>query len=83
MPVIVSAEKNISPELAQSLTKLYDSSPEFSDGAEAIDKANDILSDDGVLYVGWFNGKAAQQHNVYYTILWCILLIEAGALLTV
>ena len=43
MPVIVSAEKNISPELAQSLTKLYDSSPEFSDGAEAIDKANDIL----------------------------------------
>ncbi|MBK6758841.1 MAG: GNAT family N-acetyltransferase [Moraxellaceae bacterium] len=58
MPVIVSAEKNISPELAQSLTKLYDSSPEFSDGAEAIDKANDILSDDGVLYVGWFNGKA-------------------------
>jgi len=58
MPVMVSAEKNISPELAQSLTKLYDSSPEFSVGAEAIDKANDILSTDGVLYVGWFNGKA-------------------------
>ena len=58
MPVIVSAEKKIHPELAQSLTKLYDSSPEFSDGIEAIDKANDILSRDGVLYVGWFNGKA-------------------------
>ena len=52
MPVIVSAEKNISPELAQSLTKLYDSSPEFSGGTEAIDKAGDILSIDGVVYVG-------------------------------
>lgn len=58
MPVIVSAEKNISSELAQSLIKLYDSSPEFGGGVEAIDKTNDILSTDGVVYVGWFNGKA-------------------------
>ena len=58
MPVIVSAEKSISPELAQSLTKLYDSSPEFSGGAEAIDKAQEILASDGLVYVGWFNGKA-------------------------
>lgn len=58
MPVIVSAEKSISPELAQSLTKLYDSSPEFSDGADAIDKAQEILARDGLVYVGWFNGKA-------------------------
>ena len=57
MPVMVSAEKNISPELAQGITKLYDTSPEFGSGAEALDKAQQILNEDGVLYVGWFNAK--------------------------
>lgn len=58
MPVNVTAERQLSVELQQSLVKLYDSSPEFSGGGEALEKGQDVLSAGGLWYVGWFNGKA-------------------------
>lgn len=57
MPVIVSAEQQLNTELSQHLAKLYDSSPEFSNGEAAIVKANQILANQGLLYVGWFNNR--------------------------
>ena len=57
MPVIVTAEKSLSPELAAGLGKLYDASPEFSGGADAVATAERVLSEGGLVYVGWFNGK--------------------------
>lgn len=57
MPVIVSAEQQLKTELSQHLTKLYDSSPEFSNGEAAIVKANEVLANQGLLYVGWFNNR--------------------------
>ena len=58
MPVIVTSEQQLSPELQQGLVKLYDSSPEFSHGSEALEKGQDVLASHGAWYVGWFNGKA-------------------------
>ena len=57
MPVIVSAEQQLSPELSQHLAKLYDSSPEFSNGEAAIIKANQVLANQGLVYIGWFNNR--------------------------
>ena len=57
MPVIVSAEQQLSPELSQHLAKLYDSSPEFSNGEAAIAKANEVLANQGLVYIGWFNNR--------------------------
>ena len=58
MPVIVTSEQQLSSELQQGLVKLYDSSPEFSHGSEALEKGQDVLASHGAWYVGWFNGKA-------------------------
>ena len=58
MPVMVTSERQLTPELQQGLVKLYDSSPEFSHGSDAIDKSEDVLAANGAVYVGWFNGKA-------------------------
>ena len=58
MPVMVTSERHLTPELQQGLVKLYDSSPEFSHGSDAIDKSEDVLAANGAVYVGWFNGKA-------------------------
>jgi GNAT superfamily N-acetyltransferase len=58
MPVNVSAEQLLGPELEHGLVKLYDSSPEFSNGQEALAKGQDVLEAGGLWYVGWFNGKA-------------------------
>lgn len=58
MPVTVTAEKSLSPELMAGLSKLYASSPEFSGGEEAVAEAERVLGIGGVVYVGWFNGKA-------------------------
>ncbi|PTQ88859.1 GNAT family N-acetyltransferase [Agitococcus lubricus] len=57
MPVIVTAESQIKTEWQQSIIKLYDSSPEFGQGVEAIDKVEQITRQDGLLYLGWFNSK--------------------------
>lgn len=58
MPVMVTSERQLTPELQQGLVKLYDSSPEFSHGSDAIEKSEDVLAAKGAVYVGWFNGKA-------------------------
>lgn len=58
MPVTVTAEQLLSPELEHGLVKLYDSSPEFGNGQEALAKGQDVLEAGGLWYVGWFNGKA-------------------------
>ena len=58
MPVSVTAEKSLSPELSAGLSKLYASSPEFASGQEAVEEAERVLATGGLVYVGWFNGKA-------------------------
>jgi len=61
MPVIVTAETSLSPELRAGLSKLYASSPEFADGDEAVAEAERVLGAGGVVYAGWFNGKAVSS----------------------
>ncbi|MDO8331082.1 MAG: GNAT family N-acetyltransferase [Fluviicoccus sp.] len=61
MPVSVTAEKSLSPELSAGLSKLYASSPEFAGGEEAVAEAQRILGAGGLVYVGWFNGKAVSS----------------------
>lgn len=61
MPVSVTAEKSLSPELSAGLSKLYASSPEFGSGQEAVEEAERVLGIGGTVYVGWFNGKAVSS----------------------
>ena len=61
MPVSVTAEKSLSPELSAGLSKLYASSPEFASGEEAVEEAQRVLGIGGAVYVGWFNGKAVSS----------------------
>lgn len=57
MPVIVTAERSLSAPLQAGLQRLYDSSPEFAGGAQAVATCERVLAEGGLCYVGWFNSK--------------------------
>lgn len=65
MPVMVTAEHQLSPELTSGLHKLYSSSPEFVNGDEAIQTAQKVLAEGGLIYVGWFNSKPVSAIMAY------------------
>jgi ribosomal protein S18 acetylase RimI-like enzyme len=58
MPIIVHAHTSIeNEEVRQQLERLYDISPEFSDGADAIEQLEQHLTQYTIVYTAEFNTK--------------------------
>lgn len=58
MPVTVHAHSVLNDEnLRVQLERLYETSPEFGDGAEAVERLDQALGQDTVLYTADFNDK--------------------------
>ena len=58
MPITVHAHTSLeNHEVRSQLERLYDTSPEFSDGSDAVDQLEQQLKQDSVLYIAEFNTK--------------------------
>jgi hypothetical protein len=65
MPITVHAYTSIADEdIRNQLERLYDTSPEFGDGQDAIDQLEQNLAQYTLLYTAEFNSKLLVQFGV-------------------
>ena len=58
MPIQVEAVKSLSDAMVRNqVERLYATSPEFSDGQDAVNQLDSVLDEDTVLYTAIFNDK--------------------------
>lgn len=58
MPLTILAHQQIDrPELSEQIAHLYDTSPEFADGHDALQRLNQALAAGDTLYLAMFNEK--------------------------
>ncbi|MFC3902851.1 Acetyltransferase (GNAT) domain-containing protein [Acinetobacter marinus] len=58
MPINVEAVNNLSDAMTRNqIERLYETSPEFSDGQDAVNQLDTLLAEDTVLYTAIFNDK--------------------------
>jgi hypothetical protein len=78
MPIQVEAVKSLSDAMVRNqVERLYETSPEFSDGQDAVNQLDNVLDEDTVLYTAIFNdkiiGASVLVTIVYFKTSWCIL----------